>query len=105
MGLNLNINDFCLYYAKNADFKEIKKYHKMFILKFELAKFNKHRTQGKTTKHRKSKKEQHLSLLRNAVLRCNKIYYYKKQLSLGKLEYDLGDLKLKKPLYDFLIGG
>lgn len=96
--------DYCIFYAKNCSTDELKKYQKMFLLKFEIAKYNKHATQGKTTRHRKTKKEQNLGKLRNAVKLCSRIFYYKKMLSQNKIILDC-EIEIRKPLYDFLIGG
>lgn len=94
----------CLYYANTLSFDEIMKHHKYFVKKFELTKFRKHRSQGKTTKHRITKKEQELAKYRNAVQLGNLIIFYKKMLKEDKVIFE-SNVTTEQSLYNFLNGG
>lgn len=94
----------CLYYAKNLEFNEILKHHKYFVKMFELTKYKKHRSQGKTTRHRVTKKEQELAKYRNAVQLGNLIIFYKKMIKDNKIVFET-NIKTNINLYDFLNGG
>lgn len=102
--INQKNQNLCLYYANNLEFNEILKHHKHFVKKFELAKYNKHRSQGKTTRHRITKKEKQLSKYRKAVHLSNLIIFYKKQIKKNKILKEVNDINVKKSLYDFLQG-
>lgn len=102
--INQKNQHLCLYYAKNLEFNEILKHHKYFVRMFEITKYKKHRSQGKTTRHRIAKKEQELAKYRTAVQLSNLIIFYKKQLKNDKIINDLQIKKFNKSLYDFLIG-
>lgn len=102
--INYKNQHLCLYYANTLSFDEIMKHHKYFVKKFELTKFKKHRSQGKTTKHRITKKEQELAKYRNAVQLGNLIIFYKKMLKEDKVIFE-SNVTTEQSLYNFLNGG
>lgn len=102
--INQKNQDMCFYYASTVHFKEIIRCHKLVVQKFELAKMRKHMGQGKTTRHRITKKEKELSKYRKAVHLSNLIIFYKKQIRENKILTEATNLNIKKSLYDFLQG-
>lgn len=102
--INQKNQHLCLYYANTLGFEEILRHHRHFVKKFELTKYKKHRSQGKTTKHRVTRKEQELSRYRSAVQLSNLIIFYKKMLKEDKFIFE-SDVTTEQSLYNFLNGG
>lgn len=102
--INQKNQHLCLYYANTLGFEEILKHHRYFVKKFELTKFKKHQGQGKTTRHRITRREQELAKYRTAVQLSNLIIFYKKLLKEDKFVFE-SDVTTTQSLHKFLNGG
>ena len=72
---------YCLFYAFKEKTEKINELYKDAKKEFELTKFKKHFSKGKTTKHRKGKEEKKMGRTRSKFRKVCYIKYYKKMIA------------------------
>lgn len=94
---------YALYFAVNSDINEIKRLRNNAFKEFELVKFNKHFSTGKTTIHRKGKKEKQYSFHKERTRKIKWIMTYRKIIKINPdVLQIIEDLKVKISLEEWL---